>query len=107
MSNDEWVRMHDTPGRVLARYTGDHEGRNDVELAVVQTVSGIQIWPARSLLPANMADAERDAARQMIPIIEALEATGMTEQQMESSFRQAMAAHRRIKDREAKLRGVS
>lgn len=103
MSDHGWVRFHDTPGRVIGCFTGEYAGEQR-DLVTVQTVTGIEVWPASALLEATEDDAITHAARHMARVVEGLDAAGLDTPAMHRVFEQAIALHGRLRERELRAR---
>ena len=95
MKKHEWVRLHDTPGVIIGRFRGVHAGE-ERELIAVQTVTGVEVWPASAILEATEPDAIDHAALHLTRIVEAFAAVGFSPATMLQILDQAISMHERL-----------
>jgi hypothetical protein len=100
MKKPEWVRLHDTPGIVIGHFTGVYDGE-ERDLIAVQTLTGVEVWPASAILQATENDAIMHAALQMARIVEVFAAVGFNPSTMHQVLDRAVSMHERMARQDA------
>jgi ABC-type hemin transport system substrate-binding protein len=92
----EWIRYHDVPGQAITRFVGDYEGQRR-ELITVQTLMGIEIWPASAVLEGRQEDAVLYAARHIAQVLDQLEKAGYSATDIQTIIQEAQKVQARLK----------